>query len=57
MESGKESNLNMKPLEADLLIIKKNPAAELKNEIGAFFRGDNIIEYKSPRDELNTNTF
>ena len=53
----KEYNLNTKPLETDLLIIKKNPAAALKNEIGAFFRGHNIIEYKSPGDELNINTF
>lgn len=53
----KEYNLNTKPLEADLLIIKKNPAVELKNEIGAFFLGHNIIEYKSPADELNINTF
>ena len=53
----KEYNLNTKPLETDLLIIKKNPAVKLKNEIGLFFRGHNIIEYKSPRDELNINTF
>ena len=53
----KEYNLNTKPLETDLLIIKKNPSATLKNEIGLFFRGHNIIEYKSPRDELNINTF
>ena len=53
----KEYNLNTKPLETDLLIIKKNPSAKLKNEIGLFFRGHNIIEYKSPRDELNINTF
>ncbi len=53
----KEYNLNTKPLETDLLIIKKDPAVELKNEIGLFFRGHNIIEYKSPGDELNINTF
>ena len=53
----KEYNLNTKPLETDLLIIKKNPTLKLKNEIGLFFRGNNIIEYKSPRDELNINTF
>lgn len=53
----KEYNLNTKPLETDLLIIKKNPAIELKNEIGGFFRGHNIMEYKSPGDEVNMNTF
>lgn len=40
----KEYNLNTKPLETDLLIIKKNPAARLVNEIGKFFRGHNIME-------------
>ena len=53
----KEYNLNTKPLETDLLIIKKNPAARLVNEIGKFFRGHNIMEYKSPEDELNINIF
>ena len=53
----KEYNLNTKPLEADLLIIKKNPRTKLENEIGEFFRGHNLLEYKSPRDSLNINTF
>ena len=53
----KEYNLNTKPLEADLLIIKKRPEIKIKNEIGEFFLGHNLIEYKSPRDGLNINTF
>ena len=46
----KEYNLNTKPLEIDLLVIRKNPAADISNEIGRLFRGHNIMEYKSPDD-------
>lgn len=38
----KEFNLNTKPLEIDLLIIKKDPSAHISNEIGGFFKGHNI---------------
>lgn len=53
----KEHNLNTKPLEVDLLIIKKDASVHLSNEIGAFFRGHNLIEYKSPQDSLNIDIF
>ena len=53
----KEHNLNTKPLEIDLLIIKKDSSVHISNEIGAFFRGHNIIEYKSPKDSLNIDVF
>lgn len=49
----KEYNLNTKPLEVDLLVIKKEASASIENEIGSFFRGHNIMEYKSPDDGLN----
>lgn len=57
LELESEHNLNRKPLEIDLLVIKKQPHAELNNEIGKLFRGHNIMEYKSPGDTLNVNTF
>ena len=41
-----EHNLSRKPLQIDLLIIKKKKNISIKNEIGAIFRGYNIIEYK-----------
>ena len=44
---------NPKPLEVDLLVIKKEASARIENEIGGFFRGHNIMEYKSPEDVLN----
>jgi len=52
-----EYNLNSKPIQMDLLVIKKSKDVEIKNEIGKIFRGHNIIEYKSPQDELNLDTY
>ena len=49
----KEYNLNTKPLEIDLLIIKKQTAVPISNDIGQFFRGHNILEFKSPEDHFN----
>lgn len=40
----------------NLLIIKKEGDQPIKNEIGRLFRKYNIIEYKSPKDELNIDT-
>jgi len=48
----REYNLSKKPLQIDLLVIKKDSNKKLKNEIGSFFLSHNIIEYKSPGDEL-----
>lgn len=53
----KEFNLNTKPLEIDLLVIKKNSDIRIDNEIGHIFKGNNIMEYKSPEDHLNIDTF
>lgn len=53
----KEYNLNTKPLEIDLLIIKKAASVQVSNEIGRFFKGHNILEYKSPEDHLDIDTF
>ena len=53
----KEYNLNTKPLEIDLLVIKKESSIPISNEIGRFFRGHNILEYKSPNDHLDIDTF
>ena len=53
----KEYNLNTKPLEVDLLVIKKDSNIQITNEIGKLFRGHNIAEYKSPLDHLDIDTF
>lgn len=52
-----EYNLNSKPIQMDLLVIKKSRDIEIKNEIGKIFRGHNIMEYKSPQDDLNLDTY
>ena len=54
----KEHNLNTKPLQIDLLIIKKNPkTGSTGNEIGEIFRKYNILEYKSPDEHLDIDVF
>ena len=44
-------------MEVDLLVIKKDAGIEITNEIGKLFRGHNIVEYKSPDDHLNIDSF
>ena len=57
LEFVKEYNLNTKPLEIDLLVIKKDSGVMIDNEIGMIFKGHNIIEYKSPEDHLDIDAF
>lgn len=57
LEYMNEYNLTSKPLQMDLLIIKKIRNHQIKNEIGKIFRIHNILEYKSPEDKLNVNTY
>lgn len=54
---NREHNLSSESLRIDLLIIKKNVNEIIENEIGAIFLGHNIIEYKSPDDKMNIDTF
>lgn len=56
LEFQQEIPINVLPLRIDALIIKKRRNSVLKNEIGSLFRTYNLIEYKSPEDELNFNT-
>lgn len=53
----KEYNLNTKPLEIDLLVIKKDKDVQITNEIGRLFQGHNILEYRSPDDHLDIDSF
>ena len=52
-----EHLLGKKPLQIDLLIIKKQPKQKIRKNIGRIFRTYNIIEYKSPDDYLSVNDF
>lgn len=50
LEFHDEYNLNVDPLRVDLLIIHKPSDVKIDNQIGEFFRENNILEYKSPTD-------
>lgn len=53
-----EYNLSKKPLQIDLVIIKKRDwKRTLQNEIGHIMKGHNILEYKGPGDELTIDSF
>lgn len=52
-----EYELSRKPLRMDVLIIKKKQGTKLKHPFASFFRDYNIIEYKSPKDNLTIDDF
>jgi len=49
--------LNTKPIQLDLLVIKKLESSTIQNEIGKIFREYNIFEYKSPEDTMNVDAY
>lgn len=53
----REHPLNTQPLLIDCLVIKNDNDRVLQNEIGRLFRRYNIVEFKSPDDKLNIDTF
>lgn len=57
LEMQEEHLLSKKPLQIDVLIIKKVRDIAIQNRIGRMFRTYNIIEYKSPDDYLSINDF
>ena len=52
-----EYGINTKPIQIDLLVIKKLKDAVIENQIGKIFKGHNIFEYKSGEDGLNVDTY
>lgn len=56
LELKREYNLSKEPIRIDLLIIKEKKI-EIKNEIGHLLRKYNVIEYKSPEDNLSIDDF
>lgn len=52
-----EYQLGTKPMEIDILIIKKNPDEVIHKNIGRIFRTHNIVEYKSPEDYLGIDDY
>ena len=53
----REFQLTRGPLSIDLIIIKKLTDEKIDNQIGNIFRRYNIVEYKSPDDELSIDIF
>lgn len=52
-----EKWLSTEGIRMDVLILKKNPAVIFNNDMCHIFRGHNILEYKSPEDELSIDVF
>ena len=52
-----EHQLSTKPMEIDVLVIKKEKDVPVRKNIGRIFRKHNIIEYKSPKDYLSIDDF
>lgn len=57
LEIKDEVQLTKKPLQMDVLLIKKGGEEPVEKNIGRIFRRYNIIEYKSPGDSLSVNDF
>ena len=52
-----EHQLSTKPMEVDVVIIKKEAEYPIHKNIGRIFRKYNLIEYKSPEDYLSIDDF
>ena len=52
-----EHMLSKKPMQIDVLVVKKKGEQPIRKNIGRIFRKHNIIEYKSPEDYLSVNDF
>ncbi|MDO4322967.1 MAG: 3-isopropylmalate dehydrogenase [Lachnospiraceae bacterium] len=57
MQIETEHLLSKKPMQIDMLIVKKEKGERIKKNIGRIFRTYNIIEYKAPGDYLSINDF
>lgn len=57
LEIESEHQLGKKPMQIDILVIKKTEETAIRKNIGRIFRKYNVIEYKSPEDSLSINDF
>jgi len=57
LEFENEHMLSSKPMQLDVLIIKKEKERQIQKNIGRIFRTYNIVEYKSPEDYLSVDDF
>lgn len=52
-----EHTLGTKPMQIDVIVIKKETDYQVKKNLGQIFRTHNIVEYKSPEDYLSIDDF
>lgn len=52
-----EYTLSKKPMQIDVLVVKKEKKEPIRKNIGRIFRTYNIIEYKAPDDYVSINDF
>jgi len=52
-----EHMLSSRPMQMDVLVIKKDRERQIRKNIGQIFRTYNIVEYKSPEDSLTIDDF
>jgi hypothetical protein len=57
LEFEQEHNLSKEPIRMDMLIVKKRADVNIKNEIGRIFKKYNVLEYKSPDDEMSIDDY
>lgn len=57
LDIQEEYQLTSKPLEVDILVIKKLKDVNILKNIAKIFRGHNIVEYKSPDDYLSIDDY
>lgn len=57
LDIQEEVQLTRKPLEIDILIIRKKRDVPILKNIAEIFREHNIVEYKSPEDYFSIATF
>jgi hypothetical protein len=57
LEFEQEHNLSKEPIRMDMLIVKKRADVTIKNEIGRIFKKYNVLEYKSPDDEMSIDDY
>jgi len=57
LDIQEEYQLTSKPLEVDILVIKKLKDVSILKNIAKIFRGHNIVEYKSPDDYLSIDDY
>ena len=52
-----EHQLNREPLRIDIIVVKKNSELQINNDIARIFKRYNVIEFKSPKDNLSIDDF